>query len=155
MRREKTITLRDREQDLTFVIQEMSATQLERWLLRALILLSGADMSGLNGQEALDFASGKIASADFLRLFGTMDYAKAEPLLDELLECCTRVVENVQERCTRKTVDNYIQDVATLFALKKEALAMNLAPLGSGGLWPSRAAANTAPPASSPDTPPR
>lgn len=42
MRRCETIEIQDRDTILTFKITEMSATQLESWIYRALLLLAGA-----------------------------------------------------------------------------------------------------------------
>ena len=51
-RKEITVTIPDRDRDLTFRIREMPATKLERWVLRALLLLSKSGR-GADAEEAV------------------------------------------------------------------------------------------------------
>lgn len=118
------INIKDREQTLTFRLKEMPATQLESWIIRALLLLSAAGVQVPEGTD-LQQAGGFLAERG-LAAFGSLEYDKARPLLDELLGCCYRVMGNVEERCAPETVDNYIMDVATLFRLRMEAINLNL-----------------------------
>ena len=129
MRKEKTITLKDRERELTFKVREMSATQLESWIIRAGLLLAGTGM--LESAEVSKGAgdvmaqAGKAIAEGGLSALGKMDYEKAKPLLDELLACCTRIDGGMEQHLTPEVVDGIIEDVKTLFALRKEALALN------------------------------
>ncbi|MDL2315514.1 hypothetical protein LJC59_00325 [Desulfovibrio sp. OttesenSCG-928-A18] len=140
-RREKIITLRDRDQDLSFKIREMSATGLEAWKIRALILLA---KTGIEVPEGADLqAVGAYLVANGVKtltgILGKVDYGEVSPLLDDLLACCSRLVENVSERCTPESVDNYIQDANTLSRLRWEALRLNLDFTGpeDAGPWSS------------------
>lgn len=120
--REVKITLNDNGHDLTFNIKKMSATQLERWMLRASILLAkGADIdiSDISGAKDL-IMSGKI-----LKVLGGLNYEEAAPLLEDLLQCCSRISGGVLAQCTSDTVDDYIKDVRTLFRLRLEVLKLN------------------------------
>ena len=127
-RKENIITLQDREQELTFKIREMSATKLESWIIRALLLIAG---SGARVPEGADLkAAGAYLAEKGLASLGNIEFEKAKPLLDELLGCCSRVIERVEERCTPDSVDAYILDVTTLFRLRLEALKLNLGFLG-------------------------
>ena len=122
MRKEKTITLDDRGKKLTFRIKEMSATGLESWIIRAMLLVGGnKGKGGESVKNAADFIN-----ADGLRLLSSLDYGKAKPLLDELLACCTRIDGGIEQLCTPDSVDGYIEDVKTLFTLRMEALKLNL-----------------------------
>lgn len=56
---------------------------------------------------------------------GRLDYDKARPLLDELLSCCSRVDAGVEQPLTPDVLEGFIEDVRTLFTLRKEALALN------------------------------
>jgi hypothetical protein len=123
-RKEIIIDIQDREQLLTFKIKEMPATRLEAWIIRALLLLAGAGAP--TPQEADLKAAGAFLAQEGLSALSGIDYDKARPLLDELLGCCARVVEKVEERCTPASVDNYILDVNTLFTLRTEAVKLNL-----------------------------
>lgn len=127
-RKEITIDIQDREQNLTFKIKEMPATRLESWIIRALLLVAG---SGAQVPDGADLkAAGAFLAEKGLTALGNIDFDKAQPLLDELLGCCSRVVERVEERCTPQSVDAYIQDVSTLFKLRMEAVKLNLGFLG-------------------------
>ncbi len=123
-RKEITLDIRDREQLLTFKIREMPATRLESWLLRATLLLGAGGVQA--PQDADPQTAGAHLAAQGLSGLGRIEYAKAQPLLDELLGCCSRVVERVEERCTPESVDAYILDVKTLFTLRAEAFKLNL-----------------------------
>ena len=109
MRKETTVTIEDRGRPLTFVIREMPATRLERWIIRAMLLLSGSE--GLEGLGGSVEGAGKFLSE--------------HGILDELLACCARTDAGVEQRCTPDTVDGYIDDVRTLFKLRVEAAKLN------------------------------
>lgn len=123
-RRTIGITIEDRGNPLHFTIEEMSATKLESWIIRAILAVSGAGIevpSGTDLAKASEFLVSRGISA-----LATIDYEKAKPLLDELLGCCYRKLDKVKERCTPDSVDGYIEDVTTLFKLKMEAAKLNL-----------------------------
>ena len=129
MRKEKIVVLNDRGNELTFKIREMPAMKLESWLLRAGLLLAGT--GAFDGKdvatpgEAIQKA-GAVLSTGGISALANIDYEKAQPLLDDLLACCTRTDAGIEQRLTPETVDGIIEDVRTLFALRKEALALNV-----------------------------
>ena len=123
------ITLEDRGNKLDFIIEEMPATRLEAWVIRALLLVAGA---GVEVPQGADISkAGAYLAERGLSALGSVDYEKARPLLDELLGCCSRKLGGVKERCTPDTIDGYIEDVRTLFALRMEAIKINLGFLGA------------------------
>lgn len=158
MRKENRVTLQDRDKSLTFRIQEMSAVDLEAWLLKAAGLLAlagegqnagsekasapGVAAASLGGaatpappEDADPFRVAAVLAGNGLAVLGRLDYDRARPLLDRLLECCFLVSASGTERpCTPELVERTIQDVRTLFGLRLEALKTNL-----GFLWPERA----------------
>jgi hypothetical protein len=123
-RKERVITIQDREQELTFKIREMPASKLESWVGRASMLIAGSASKVPNGFDV--GRAGALLAEKGLMALASIDSEKARPLLDELLGCCSRLVERVEERCTPDTVDNYILDVTTLLTLRLEALRLNL-----------------------------
>jgi hypothetical protein len=127
-RKESIITIQDRDQELTFKIREMPATKLESWIIRALLLVAGSGAQVPDGSDIK--AAGAFLAEKGLNALGNIDFEKARPLLDELLGCCSRVIERIEERCTPETVDAYILDVKTLFTLRMEAIKLNLGFLG-------------------------
>ena len=145
MRNEKTIELEDRGNKLTFKIREMSATQLEDWTMRAVLVLAGAgsDIPAGGGVEGI----GKYLAEHGLAAIGNVDYQKAKPLLDEMLACAERDLGNGQYMpVTLATVDGYIESVQALFQLRLACFKTNLSFFGGGvpsssqsGGTPSRA----------------
>lgn len=119
--REKCITIQDGDQTLTFKIRRMPATRLETWLYRAGALLAA---SGLESKADLFTTARTLLEGNAVTGLGGIDFEKVQPLLDELLACCSRVVENVEERCMRESME-YVQDVRTLFTLRREATRLN------------------------------
>ena len=141
MRNEKIIELEDRGNKLTFKIREMSATQLEDWTMRAVLVLAGAgsDIPAGGGVEGI----GKYLAEHGLAAIGNVDYQRAKPLLDEMLGCCYRVIDKLEERVTPQTAEAYIEDMTTLFKLRVEALKTNFSFFGSGSPSASQEKAST------------
>lgn len=121
---EKTLTLKDRDQTLTFVIRKMPPLQLENWLVRALrTMVREPEASGGDYLAA----GRKLAAEGFWALVSQAADSDALFLLaDQLLTCCSRRVGAAEMRCSPETVDSCIQEVTTLFTLKNEALKFNL-----------------------------
>ena len=132
MRNEKIIELEDRGNKLTFKIREMSASQHEDGP-------HGPDIPAGGGVEGI----GKYLAEHGLAAIGNVDYAKAKPLLDEMLGCCYRVIDRMEEKVTPETADAYIKDMTTLFKLRVEALKTNFSFFGSGSPSASQEKAST------------
>lgn len=136
MRQEKTIEIDDRGTPLKFKIVEMPATQLESWIFRALLLLAGCGVEVPDGSDISEAA--KYLQHKGISALGSIDYNKAKPLLEELLQCCYRILQNnATQRVESSTADGYISDVRTLFKLKWEAAKFNLSFFKDGGLFQS------------------
>jgi len=129
MRQEKIITLNDRGNELMFKIKEMPALKLESWLIRAGLLLVGSgafDRRDItNAQEALQQA-GAMLSQNGISALAKIDFEKAQPLLDDLLRCCFFISGKTEQQLSPEIVDGIIEDVKTLFELRKEALKINV-----------------------------
>jgi hypothetical protein len=123
-RREKIISLQDRDQELTFRIREMSAVKMERWLAEALKLTAeaGLDLPRLGDPDVVKVF---LLESFLPAALGRIEYDKAWPLLEALLNCCSRLVENVAEPCSSQSVEAYIEDVSTLITLRCEAMRVN------------------------------
>ena len=137
MRKEKTIVIDDRGRSLTFKIREMSALRLESWIARAGILLATGilDETRVDVRNAGEIAAGvaRAVGESGISALGRLDYDKARPLLDELLSCCSRVDAGVEQPLTPDVLEGFIEDVRTLFTLRKEALALNFGFFAQGG----------------------
>lgn len=138
MRKEKNIVIDDRGRSLTFKIREMSALRLESWIARAGILLAATgilDETRVDVRNAGEIAAGvaRAVGESGISALGRLDYDKARPLLDELLFCCSRVDAGVEQPLTPDVLEGFIEDVRTLFTLRKEALALNFGFFAQGG----------------------
>ena len=131
MRKEVTVTLNDRGNDLTFRIKEMPATKVERWIIK----LAGAlSATGVFSADVADGVDAQKAIADFLLSGGlsklgmvTKDYDEViQPLIDELYTCVEQKVGNAYFALTPDVIDAKIEDVRTLFNLQKEIVKLHL-----------------------------
>lgn len=131
MRKEITVTLNDRGNELTFRIREMPATKVERWLIK----LAGAlSATGVFSADVADGVDAQKAIADFLLKGGlsklglvTKDYdTVVQPLIDELYTCVEQKVGNAYFALTPDVIDAKIEDVRTLFNLQKEIVKLHL-----------------------------
>lgn len=131
MRKEITVTLNDRGNELTFRIREMPATKVERWIIK----LAGAlSATGVFSADVADGVDAQKAIADFLLKGGlsklgavTKDYDKViQPLIDELYTCVEQKVGNAYFALTPDVIDAKIEDVRTLFNLQKEIVKLHL-----------------------------
>ncbi len=135
MRREVSITLDDRGNDLTFKIREMSALQLERWIMRACLV---AARGGVKLPDAMDMHEvlATIQRGDFKTLLPVLSGIEVEdvqPLLDAMLAGCARVVGKAEMALTPAMVDDVISDVRTLYQLRMEILKLNFGFFIDGG----------------------
>ncbi len=131
MRKEITVTLNDRGNELTFRIREMPATKVERWIIK----LAGAlSATGVFSADVADGVDAQKAIADFLLKGGlsklgavTKDYDEViQPLIDELYTCVEQKVGNAYFALTPDVIDAKIEDVRTLFNLQKEIVKLHL-----------------------------
>lgn len=142
MRKETRITIDDRGNELAFLIREMPAMRLESWIIRAGLALAASGAAGdLLNESRVDSASvmqaadrlAKMDVGNLLRALGGIEYQKVEPLLGELLACCSLVTGNQLQQLNQRNVDGIVQDIKTLFTLQKEALKINFGFFGNGG----------------------
>ena len=126
MRKEIEIKIEaGRDAGKVFKVEEMPAVQMDRWITRALCMLgrSGSGLSMIGGMtmEAL------------LQAFSKLDFKDSEPLLDELLACCSFKKDGTLVKMTGSMVDSVVEDWTTIFKLRIEALKLNLGFLEEGG----------------------
>lgn len=120
MRKEIEVKIDEgRDAGKVFKITEMPAFQMDRWATRALIALGKSQKGGIA-------ALGSMSIQDVLSAFAELDYEKTEPLLQELLECCSFVKDGTYIPLKRDMVDSIVEEWATLFKLRMEALKLNV-----------------------------
>lgn len=117
------VTDAGRDQGKVFLITEMPARSGHAWATRALF----AVMNG--GVEIPD----NIASAGFagiaaigIKALGHVAVDVAEPLLNELMQCVEVIPDPGKPEVTRSLIDDDIEEVATIFLLQKEVLALHV-----------------------------
>ena len=124
-RKEIDITIDDegRDRNKTFHLREMSAWQAERWAIRALLALSkaGADIGGV--EPGIGMAA--FAATSFRALLN-IDFYDAEPLLHEMMECITVKPDPRNLNVTRPLLPEDVEEVATLFRLRKEVFQLHV-----------------------------
>lgn len=127
MRKEIEIKIEDgRDAGKVFKIEEMPAVQMDKWVTRALCMLgrSGSGLSAING----------MTLESLLQAFSKLDFKDSEPLLEELLGCCSYKKDgDISVKMTGSFVNSVIEDWTTIFKLRIEALKLNLGFLEEGG----------------------
>lgn len=119
MRKEKIITLKDGETQLTFKIRAMSAIGQRDWLL---LLLKTAGAAGIKFPNGSDLrAAALYCMKNVEELCRNIDLDGVKELLDGLLCTCSRVVGKIEEPCTPETIDDYVEDVSTLMQIYSKA----------------------------------
>lgn len=127
MRKTVKIQLVDDGQALEFEITQMAATQKQSWILRtALLLAQGAGKMDIEFQTDINFKwlMDELKKKG-LAVFNGISYEKVQPLLDDLLACCSYVNGAARFQCSPATIDGYITGVTTLFRLQVEAFKVN------------------------------
>lgn len=116
-----------RDQGKTFVLTEMPATQAEKWAIRLFLAMA---KSGLDLPESVT-ESGMAGLAKMgLELLVKVNYADAEPLLDEMMACITI---QPSPGITRDLVDDDIEEVATRIRLRQEIFRLHVDFFPAGG----------------------
>lgn len=123
-----TINIDDSGVQRVFEIKKMNAFQAERWYLRALGLLGGA-MGKLEGGDA--------TGAEVLGALGALDFEKAQPLLTELLDCCSLVDGNFSKPINEASARDLVRSPLTLTRLRVESFKVNFGFLLSGDAFAS------------------
>lgn len=117
----KTITIdKGRDAGITFKITEMPIAKADKWATRVLLAL----MSG--GVQVPDASEGMLGIARIaLSALKEIPEEKALPLLDELMDCVEIVTESGATRSVNLSLGD-IQDVTTLWKLRKEVVSLHI-----------------------------
>lgn len=122
MLKEKTITINDNGNPLQFKIKQLTATQQEELIVKALLLLANKELGDMDVNDLKNY---QLNTKSLFSALEKLDYTRVKELSDILLGCCYRVVGKMEEKCTPETVDGYIEDFRTLLTLKKEAFSLS------------------------------
>lgn len=124
------ISAEDRDQGKTFLITEMPPRKAEKWATRA---LNGIARAGANEVPDDFAAAGMMGLAALgIRAITTMDFADAEPLLDEMMECVAFVPDMTKtDQFTKLPFvlplnDDHIEEVRTILMLRSEVIELHM-----------------------------
>lgn len=141
MLKNKNVTIDDNGNKLTFVVRQMPALKAWHWCNKVILLLceAGAD---------IPLENGFTGAVEYIRehglgVLGRLDYAKAQPLMEELLQQCSRLVDRMETQVTPESCEAYIEDVRTLYLLEKEAFMISLPFFKAGGASTTQDSQNT------------
>ena len=121
MRKTLTYTVAEegRDKGKVFVLTEMSATQAERWALRAFMALGRSGFDLPSGVEQSGFA-GFVRYG--LEAVCKLTFAEAQPLLDEMFAC---IQIQPSPSVTRALIEEDIEEVRTRVKLRWEVLKLH------------------------------
>lgn len=130
MRKTTEITLIDRDTEKTFVIREMSCIQSQAWLLEAANVLVRCGLlkvaDGAGGENFSFEAVVKTLMEGGLTKLTGIDTAGAQELTFKLLGCCSYKLGAASFPLnTQENIEQYVEDLKTLFKLEFEALKLN------------------------------
>lgn len=120
--RDVTIAAEGRDHGKVFRLTELAAAAAEKWAMRAFLALA---RSGVEVPDNLAAAGLPGLAAVGFRAFTMMSFADAEPLLDEMFGCITRVVDPAKPVFARALVEDDIEEVATRVFLRGEVIELH------------------------------
>lgn len=142
-----TISAEGRDKGKRFKLTELPAKQAEKWATRAFLALS---RGGIDIPE--DIAESGLAGIALFgtKIFGSMRYEDAEPLLDEMMGCVEVMPDPGNPNTVTPLFDSSIEEIATLLKLRTEVIKLHVDFSQLAGRFVSASAASKA--ASSPST---
>ena len=108
-----------RDKGVKFLITEMPVAKADRWATRLILALAGGGVEVPNPQLGMLAIVNVAMSA-----FKNIPEERLLPLMDELLDCVQIIPEGGQPRKLNLEF-NDIQDLTTLFKLRKEVLELH------------------------------
>lgn len=124
---EVTITAEGRDHGKVFLLQEMSAEEVEDWSIRAMLALIRGGFQipdetvsqGLAGLKSINFLDALSSCAKGLQ------YDEIKPLLDKMLTCVMVLPDQARPEVKRRLRPEDIEEVSTRVRLRKEVVALH------------------------------
>ena len=115
MRKFKDVLIEDegRDQGKVFRVTEMPASQAEKWAARALLAMA---KSGVQIPDAAAKAGLAGLASVGMAAFSGITWELAEPLLDEMFRCVTKIEKAIPNG--RPLVEEDVEEVGTRFKLR-------------------------------------
>ena len=141
MRETRTITIdrEGRDKGKTFFLTEMPASRLEKWSARVIVAAFSGEVPAAVLEASRVSNAGALVTA-LNHVLAGLDWKIVEPLYDELLDCVSFVPRpdkpEAKIQLRPDNVDNFIEEVSTLYRLRLEVLELNFAFFApAGGLF--------------------
>lgn len=141
MRETRTITIdrEGRDKGKTFFLTEMPASRLEKWSARVIVAVFSGEIPAAVLEASRVSNAGALVTA-LNHVLSGLDWKTVEPLYDELLDCISFVPRpdkpEAKIQLRPDNVDNFIEEVSTLYRLRLEVLELNFAFFApAGGLF--------------------
>ncbi|CAB3854632.1 hypothetical protein [Achromobacter anxifer] len=115
-----TIGAEGRDKGKVFILTELSAYDAEEWAGRALFSLMNA---GVEIPDNIAEAGLAGVAAMGMKAIANLPFDSAKPLLDKMMDC---VQIQPSPNVTRELMSGDIEEVATLFTLRKKILGLHL-----------------------------
>lgn len=146
-RKTKTVVIESgRDNGKSFLVTEMPVTKADKWANTALLAMmrGGVDVGGVNfdliGNTLMPSDVPKIdVSGGMLELarisiagLGNVTETVGQSLLDQLIEDCVQVVPTGGAARPMLSIDDEIEDLKTLWTLRKEAFILHIDFLADG-----------------------
>lgn len=121
-RKQTTLTIgaEGRDKGKVFILTELSAYEAEEWAGRALFSLMNAGVE-IPGNIAEAGLAGVAAMG--MKAIAKLPFDSAKPLLDKMMDC---VQIQPSPNVTRELMSGDVEEVATLFTLRKKVLGLHL-----------------------------
>jgi hypothetical protein len=117
------ITAEGRDKGKEFKITEMPAMQAEKWAIRAFLALARGGIE--IPEDIADQGLAGIAVVGF-KMFGSMRWEDAEPLLDEMFACIEAVPEPGNHDKVTSLFESSIDEPATNLFLRKQVFGLHV-----------------------------
>ena len=115
-----TIGAEGRDKGKVFILTELSAYDAEEWAGRALFSLMNA---GVEIPDNIAEAGLAGVAAMGMKAIAKLPFDSAKPLLDKMMDC---VQIQPSPNVTRELMSGDVEEVATLFTLRKKVLGLHL-----------------------------
>ncbi|MBO1014940.1 hypothetical protein IPU70_15370 [Achromobacter sp. SD115] len=121
-RKQTTLTIgaEGRDKGKVFILTELSAYEAEEWAGRALFSLMNA---GVEIPDNIAEAGLAGVAAMGMKAIAKLPFDSAKPLLDKMMDC---VQIQPSPNVTRELMSGDVEEVATLFTLRKKVLGLHL-----------------------------
>lgn len=138
-RKEIIFTLQDAERTLKFKARQMPATKLEMFIIKlAAVALHGGIANSFNGlpeRKGISDINWRDVNIDeVFKSLGNVNVEEVAELGNELLKCCSLITsDGVEQELMPETIDAVIEEVGSLWTLKKKAFEVNFSSFLKGG----------------------